>query len=73
MKKYNEIITELRKSHNYRQKDIAEMLNISQRAYAHYEKGESEPNIEALIKLAEIYKTPIDIIVGRYEYPDEKN
>lgn len=71
-RKYNEIIRELRNEKGLTQKEIAEKLNISQRAYSHYEKGENEPGIEMLIKMAELYSVPVDVIVGRYEIAKTK-
>jgi transcriptional regulator with XRE-family HTH domain len=59
------ILKELRKEYGLTQQAIADIINLSQRAYAHYEKGEQEPNIETLIKLADYYKLPLDILVGR--------
>lgn len=61
------ILKELRKEKNVTQEEIAKEINITQRAYAFYEKGDREPSIETLIKLAEYHKVPIDIIVGRYK------
>lgn len=67
MPKYNEVLIGLRKENNLTQSEIAKIINVTQRAYAHYEKGDREPSIETLINLANFYKLPIDIIVGRYE------
>lgn len=63
----NEVLTGLRKDNKLSQKEIAEKINISQRAYAHYEKGDREPSIETLIKLADFYKVSMDYITGRYK------
>lgn len=63
----HEVLTELRKDKQLSQKEIAEKVNVSQRAYAHYEKGDREPNIETLIRLADYYKVSLDYITGRYK------
>lgn len=55
-----------RKKHNFTQKEIANLLGIAQTSYSNYENG-FEPNIETLKKLADIYKTSIDYLVGREE------
>lgn len=57
----------LRTESNLTQTEIAKKINVSQRAYSFYEKGEREPSIETLIKLAEYYKIPLDVLVGRYK------
>lgn len=65
--KMNEVLTVLRKENKLSQEQIAEKINISQRAYAHYEKGDRQPNIETMIKLADYYKVSLDYLTGRYE------
>lgn len=65
--KMNEVLTVLRKENNLSQEQIAEKINISQRAYAHYEKGDRQPNIETMIKLADYYKVSLDYLTGRYK------
>lgn len=54
----------LRNTHNYTQKDISKLLNISLTGYASWEQGLSQPNTEYLIKLSKIYKCSIDYIVS---------
>ncbi|MCI8555805.1 MAG: helix-turn-helix transcriptional regulator [Clostridia bacterium] len=45
------------------QQELANALNISRMKYNHYELGDSEPNIDMLIKLADFYHLTIDEIV----------
>lgn len=61
------VLKELRKNNNLRQRDIAQAINISERAYNFYENGKREPNIDTLIGLSEFYKLPIDVLVGKYK------
>lgn len=65
--RYSEVLKGLRTKSGLTQTALAKEINISQRAYAHYEKGDREPNIDTLIRLADKYGVPIDILVGRYE------
>lgn len=60
---YNRI-KELREDNDYTQKELGEILGISQRGYAHYENGDYDITGEILIKLAKIYKTSSDYILG---------
>lgn len=62
-KKY-ERLKNLREDNDLTQKQIGELLGISQRGYAHYENGEYDITGEFLIKLAKFYNTSIDYIVG---------
>jgi len=52
------------------QKVVAEHLEMSTRAYQHYEIGTREPNIANLIKLADLFNVSLDALVGR-EFPSE--
>jgi len=61
------VLKELRLKNNIKQQELANKLNITQRAYSFYEKGEREPNIDTIIKIAEFYNIPIDVLVGRYK------
>ena len=59
-------LQKIRKKHNKTQQEIADILGITQSAYAYYETGRNEPDIETLKKLADYYETSIDYLVGRY-------
>jgi transcriptional regulator with XRE-family HTH domain len=67
------ILKELRKNNKMTQQQLADKLHISQRAYAHYEKGEAEPNIETLLRLAELFNVSLDYLMGRYVNVFENN
>ena len=58
-------IEDLRIDSDLSQKQISEVLHISQRSYSHYETGTRGIPVEILIKLADYYNTSIDYLVGR--------
>ena len=58
-------LKEIRKQNNYTQQQIANQLQISQVTYCNYELENREPDINTLIKLANLYHTTIDELVGR--------
>lgn len=60
-------LRELRFNKGWTQQEVANKINVSQSSYAYYETGKKEPKIDTLWKLAEIYQTSIDYIVGRYK------
>lgn len=60
---YNKI-RELREDNDYTQKQIGEILGISQRGYAHYENGDYDMTGEILISLANYYNTSVDYLLG---------
>ncbi len=53
----------LRKKSNLTQLQLAEKINYSDKAISKWEKGESIPNINVLMQLAEFYNVKIDDIV----------
>lgn len=57
-------IRDLREDNDYTQQEIANVLGMSQRGYAHYEKGDNDIPTEVLINLAKFYKTSTDYILG---------
>lgn len=50
---------------NLKQRELAEMLNVSQTTYSRYESGELDIPSAALIKLADFYNVSVDYILGR--------
>lgn len=63
-------IKKLRESRRIYQREIAEALGVTTRAYQFYESGRSEPNIKTLIAIADYYHVSIDYLVGRTDIPD---
>ena len=61
-------LIELRKLHRLTQRQVASALGIAQPSYIRYENGQSEPTIENLIKLADLFDVSIDFLCGRKEY-----
>lgn len=57
-------LKDLREDNDKYQKDIANLLGISQQYYSEYEQGKRPIPVEYLIKLSKFYNTSIDYIVG---------
>ena len=57
-------IQDLRTDADLSQRELSEILHISQRSYSHYETGSRNIPIEMLIRLANYYDTSIDYLVG---------
>ena len=62
-------IRDLREDRDLTQKQMAEVLNCSQRIYSNYERGDVDIPTEILRKLAEFHHTSVDYLLGR---TDEK-
>jgi len=60
-------IRDLREDRDLTQKQIAQMLGMSQTGYSKYETGENDIPTIILIKLADFYETSIDYLLGRVD------
>jgi transcriptional regulator with XRE-family HTH domain len=69
MSKFPEILRACRKNKKVPQKEIANLLGINERALRNYEHGDREPNIDALIALADYFDVSLDYLVGRSDDP----
>jgi len=57
-------IRDLREDSDLKQKDVSNYLHCSQRVYSDYETGKVNIPIVSLIKLAKLYNTTTDYILG---------
>ena len=58
-------IRDLREDHDLTQKQVAQILGMSQTGYYKSETGENDIPTAVLIKLADFYKTSIDYLLDR--------
>lgn len=59
-------IRELREDNDLTQREVAEMLGMSQTGYSKYETGTNDIPTAILIKLADFYNVSVDyLLVGR--------
>lgn len=57
-------LRELRIDNDMSQQEVAKLLGMSQTGYSKYETGEVVPPADTLIKLAKLYNTSIDYLLG---------
>jgi len=62
---YFKRIYDLRVDNDMTQKQVADYLLCNRQVYSRYERGLREIPISMLIKLADLYKTSVDYIIGR--------
>lgn len=62
-----------RKQNGLTQEDVAEQLGVSRQAVAKWERGETMPDIESCIKLADLYETTVDMLVRNLEESEHGN
>lgn len=58
-------LKDLRTDHDFMQKQVADILGIDQRVYSNYETGKRQIPVKHLIKLADLYNTSTDYLLGR--------
>ena len=62
-------LKDMREDRDIKQKENAAFLPIKQNTYSHYENGQRQIPIEALVKLAEFFNTSTDYILGLTDDP----
>ncbi len=69
-------IRDLREDQDWTQQQVAEMLYVARSSYGAYETGVSEFTPDLLCRLAELYGTSVDYLLGltdeRRPYPRTK-
>lgn len=63
-----ENLKKIRQEHKLTQVELANMLNISQKSYSHWETKKTEPTLENVVKLAKIFNTTTDYFLGQTIY-----
>lgn len=69
---FSERLKTLRKQAQLTQVDVAEKLEISQPAYASWERGIKKPTQENLVKIAHILNVSVDYLVGNSDYTEDR-
>lgn len=69
---FAERIIQLKSEHKLLQKDIAAAIGLSIRAYQYYEKGQKEPTLSVLVRLADYFDVSLDYLVGRSDDPTRR-
>lgn len=74
---YIKRLKDLREDNDLYQKQIADIIGVSQQYYSEYEKGNRPIPLEKIIKLANYYNVSLDYIVGitdeKKPYPNRKS
>ena len=70
---YYKRLRELREDHDLSQRKLAAILNLTQPQYFRYEQGYRDLPTDILIRLANLYDTSTDYILGRTDDPRSIN
>ena len=69
MDNYYRRIKDLREDHDYSQQFVSDYLHMKQPQYSRYERGLRDVPTDVLIKLAKLYNTSTDYILGLTDDP----
>jgi len=72
MDNYYPRLRDLREDHDLTQQQVADYLGMKQPQYSRYERGLRDVPTDVLIRLAKLYKTTTDYILGINGNPDAK-
>lgn len=61
----SERIRELREQKNISQKQLADIMHISQSSISEYESGNQQPPLEMIVKLADFFDVSTDYLLGQ--------
>ena len=64
MEKFYNRLKEPRLESGLSQSELANRLNVNQRTISNWEKNIREPNIDMLIKIAQLFDVPTDYLLG---------
>lgn len=57
-------LKEIRKANGFTQKQVATALNVVESCYANWEQGRTEPNVETLRRLGELFGVTMDELIN---------
>lgn len=57
---YSETLKDLRKKYKLTQNQIAQKIGIDRSTYAYYERGDTKPDFECILKLTKLYNIDVD-------------
>lgn len=70
-RKFGKYLQGLRKECGYSQEYVASKLNIRRQTYSHYETGRINPPVKAICTMADLYRVPMDRLLGMLTEKEE--
>lgn len=61
-------LRQLRKENKLTQRDLAKLLNVSDRTIGYYESSERTPGPDAIVKLSNFFNVSTDYLLGKSKY-----
>lgn len=70
----DKILTKKRTENNHSQKQVADLLEVSQSTYCDWESGQSKPKFENLVKISKLYDLDVsDFIDSNFNIVNSPN
>lgn len=69
MSTFSQRLTSLRESMNYSKTKLAHIIGVSLSTYANWEYGYNDPDMDTIVKLANVLNTSTDYLMGKTENP----
>ena len=66
--KFNERLKELRTERGWTQKYLAQKMNVTDDCIFFWERGRSEPSIQQILELSELFEVTTDCLLGKSDY-----
>ena len=66
---FNENLRAARERKNMTQKDVADNIGVAKSTYSLYERGNREPNVQTIKKLADLLNVSADDLLGLNQEP----
>lgn len=61
---FGKVLKELREEKGLKQKDLAVILNVSDKAISSWELGRTEPSMEIIVAIAKFFGVTTDYLLG---------
>ena len=66
--KFKERLKELRTERGWTQKKLAQLMNVKDDCIFFWEKGRSEPSLQQILDLADLFDVSTDYLLGKMDY-----
>lgn len=65
LSEFSKRLREIRRKKGFKQREMADRLGITLRAYQYYEEGKHVPDLDGLVALADVLEVSLDYLAGR--------
>lgn len=70
MSEFSKRLREIRRKKGFKQREMADRLGITLRAYQYYEEGKHVPDLDGLVALADVLEVSLDYLAGRVDWQE---